>query len=133
MSTTSRRSTTASGTARAAQAGLLRDRDLARSLAKRAGQAAYRLFEPAMPAGLLTRLELRADLQRALAAAQFELHYQPIIRLRDNRVAGVEALLRWNHPERGLVLPDDFIRLSEETGLIIPIGRWALHDACHEA
>jgi diguanylate cyclase (GGDEF)-like protein/PAS domain S-box-containing protein len=112
---------------------LIRDADAAMYIAKRDGKGGYRLFEPEMHAGVLARLELRADLQCALDAGQFELHYQPIIRLSDNRVAGVEALLRWNHPERGLVLPDEFIRLSEETGLIIPIGRWALHRACNEA
>lgn len=112
---------------------LIRDADAAMYIAKRDGKGGYRLFEPEMHAGVLARLELRADLQRALDAGQFELHYQPIIRLSDSQVAGVEALLRWNHPERGLVLPDEFIRFSEETGLIIPIGRWALHEACHEA
>ena len=70
-------------------------------IAKRDGKSGYRLFEPAMHEGVVARLELRNDLQRALATDQFELHYQPVIRLADGSVAGVEALLRWRHPERG--------------------------------
>jgi EAL domain-containing protein (putative c-di-GMP-specific phosphodiesterase class I) len=78
----------------------------------------------------LRRLELKADLQRAVELDEFVLHYQPVIELATGRVEGVEALIRWNHPERGIVQPQDFIPIAEETGLIVPIGAWALGEAC---
>jgi diguanylate cyclase (GGDEF)-like protein/PAS domain S-box-containing protein len=112
---------------------LIRNADAAMYIAKRDGKGGYRLFEPAMHEGVLARLELRADLQRAIVTDQLELYYQPVIRLDNGGVCGVEALLRWRHPERGIVGPDEFVPLAEEMGLIVPIGRWVLREGCRQA
>ncbi len=112
---------------------ILRNADLAMYRAKSEGKSRYALFEPSMHARVLERLGLKAELQRAVEAEEFELHYQPIIALQSGVVAGVEALLRWRHPDRGLVLPDNFIPLAEETGLILPLGRFVLRSACRQA
>jgi diguanylate cyclase (GGDEF)-like protein/PAS domain S-box-containing protein len=112
---------------------LLRNADVAMYMAKEAGKGRYQIFEPAMHDTALRRLELKADLQRAIDNHEFVLHYQPVIELRSGEISGVEALVRWNHPRRGMVPPLEFISLAEETGLIIAIGRWVLEEACEQA
>jgi diguanylate cyclase (GGDEF)-like protein/PAS domain S-box-containing protein len=113
-------------------AELLRNADVAMYMAKRDSKGSYRVFEPAMHERVVERLELRAELQQAIDADQLELHYQPVVRLGGHEILGVEALLRWNHPTRGMMAPDQFIPLAEETGLIISMGRWVFKEACRE-
>ena len=112
---------------------LLRDADLALYAAKAAGKDRYALFEEDMSAGVKDRLELEADLSAALQDEQFFLLYQPILDLPSREAVGVEALIRWHHPRRGVLLPEHFIPLAEQSGVILPIGRWVLDEACRQA
>ena len=126
------------GVARAPRDGrehsqLQRNADLALYHAKEAGRSTWSFFEPHMDARALARRSLEIDLRKALALREFELHYQPQVDLETDSIVGFEALLRWRHPERGLVSPADFIPLAEEIGLIVPLGEWVLREACHEA
>ncbi len=111
---------------------LLRDADAAMYRAKGAGGSRFEVFDAALHTRLVERLALEEDLRHALERDQFELHYQPLVRLAGEEIIGFEALVRWRHPERGLVPPLDFIGIAEETGLIAPIGSWVLHTACAE-
>ena len=109
---------------------LLRNADVAMYIAKEAGKNRYQVFETEMHDTALRRLETKADLQRAVDNEEFVLHFQPVIVLETGEIEGFEALVRWNHPTRGLVMPMDFVPLAEETGLIGSIGAWVLTEAC---
>ena len=112
---------------------LLQDADLALYKAKALGKNGFAIFESAMQTDAQDRMQLEVDLAGALAGEQFSLVYQPMLDLESERIVGVEALLRWNHPTAGVVRPDVFIPIAEENGLIVPLGRWVLERACAQA
>ena len=109
---------------------LLRNADLALYRAKSDGRGTFRFFEPVMDLQMQTRRILEQDLRKALPAGEFELHYQPVVNLASNEISGFEALIRWNHPTKGMVSPADFIPLAEEIGFIVPVGEWVIRQAC---
>jgi predicted signal transduction protein with EAL and GGDEF domain len=112
---------------------LIKNADMALYRAKADGRGVFRFFEPEMDAKMQARRTLEIDLRKALAEGEFELFYQPLVNLASNEVSGFEALLRWNHPTRGLVSPSEFIPIAEEMGLIAPLGERILRQACAEA
>jgi diguanylate cyclase (GGDEF)-like protein len=112
---------------------LLRNADLALYRAKGDGRGTFRFFEAAMDLQMQTRRIMERDLRKALPAGEFELYYQPVVNLASGDISGFEALLRWNHPEQGLVSPAAFIPLAEETGFIVPMGEWVIRQACATA
>jgi len=113
--------------------GILRDADIAMYRAKAAGKARYEVFDRDMHVNAVRLLRLETDLRRSVERGDFVMHYQPIVSLESGRIVGFEGLVRWQHPERGLVAPAQFIAVAEETGLIVPMGWWVLRESCQQA
>jgi predicted signal transduction protein with EAL and GGDEF domain len=111
---------------------LVKNSDIAMYRAKAQGSDLLQLYTPEMNAHAVEQLALESALRRAVETKEFELHYQPIVQMSDNHICALEAMLRWRHPVLGLVRPEQFIRLAESTGLIVPIGEWALRTACKQ-
>ncbi|WP_284126213.1 putative bifunctional diguanylate cyclase/phosphodiesterase [Parerythrobacter aestuarii] len=112
---------------------LMKHADLALYRAKHEGKSCYHFFEPSLDEQARLRRQMELDLRKAISEGEFELYFQPLYSLTEERLKGFEALIRWNHPVKGLVSPVDFIPLAEETGLILPIGEWVIREACHQA
>ena len=112
---------------------LMKMADLALYRAKSAGRNGYRFFDPEMSMAASARHELESELRHAIQQGELELHYQPIVETKTRLICGAEALIRWRHPTKGMILPDQFIPLAEETGMITQIGEWLLQTACAEA
>ncbi|MEN8164205.1 MAG: EAL domain-containing protein [Acidobacteriota bacterium] len=111
---------------------MLRDADIAMYRAKASGKGRYEIFDPQMHASAVALLKIETDLRRAVDRGEFVMHYQPIVTLKDRRIKGFEGLVRWQHPEKGLVAPANFITVAEETGLIIPLGWWVMEQSCRQ-
>jgi diguanylate cyclase (GGDEF)-like protein len=112
---------------------LMRNADLALYRAKGKGRGMYRFFEPEMDTQMQARRVMEIDLRKALTGGEFELHYQPVVNLERSQISGFEALIRWHHPEKGMISPGEFIPLAEENGFIVQLGEWALRNACATA